>query len=367
MMHTLGVSAALVDGALLAGDVRIDGDTVVEVGLPPTPGGRIAAPGMVDLQVNGFAGIDLMTADVDAIRALAVDLARAGVTAFLPTLITAAPHDTSAALDRIQTAFARADVGARSLGVHLEGPYLSPRRRGTHPAEHLRAPDLAEVQAWREQSPIAAITLAPEMPGGLEMVRALARDGVLVSVGHSDATAEQAHAAFDAGARTVTHLFNAMSPFEHRSPGVPGAALARPDVVVQLILDGHHLAAETIRLAWSAAHHRVVLVTDATAAAGCPDGRYELASVHLTVAEGAVRNDEGALAGSALTLPVAVRTAVGLGLPVDDVLRSVTATPAALLRRPDVGVLRPGSRADLTVFSPELILEQTYLGGTPVS
>ena len=141
------------------------------------------------------------------------------------------------------------------------------------------------LATWRRQAPVVAVTLAPELPGALAAVRALAADGVLVSVGHSDATAEQAHEAFDAGARSVTHLFNAMSPLRHRAPGVPGAALGRRDVVVQLVVDGHHLAPDAIRTAWAAATGRVVLVTDATAAAGRGDGRYELAGVLLDVAE----------------------------------------------------------------------------------
>jgi N-acetylglucosamine-6-phosphate deacetylase len=367
--HRLGVSAAFVDGQLVPGEITLEGDRVQSVGLPPARGGRIAAPGLVDIQVNGFAGVDLMAGDVEDLRDLARALARHGVTAFLPTLITAAATDTDRALERLATAFAsdaaRAD-GARSLGVHLEGPYISPRRLGTHPPQHRRDPDLVELESWRRRADVVAVTLAPELPGALGMVKTLAADGVLVSLGHSDATAYEAHTAFDAGARSATHLFNAMSPLHHREPGLPGAALARGDVTIQMVLDGHHLAPDVVRLSWAAAPGRVVLVTDATAAAGQPDGRYALAGVSLDVTDGAVRNSDGTLAGSALTLSDAVKNAVDLDLDPAAVLSAVTETPAALLGRDDVGRLRPGGRADIAVFDEAMVLQETFLAGRPM-
>jgi N-acetylglucosamine-6-phosphate deacetylase len=247
--------------------------------------------------------------------------------------------------------------------VHLEGPYLSPQRLGTHPPEHRRDPDLIELDTWRRLAPVVAVTLAPERPGGLEMVKSLNADGVLVSLGHSDATAAEAHAAFDAGARTVTHLFNAMSPLHHREPGLPGAALARREVVIQMVVDGHHLDPDVVRLAWAAASGRVVLVTDAIAAAGLSDGSYDLAGVPVEVNDGVVRNSDGVLAGSALTLADAVRNACEFGIDPAAALTAVTETPARLHRREGLGVLRPGARADVAVFDQHLTLEQTFLGG----
>ncbi len=368
MTHrTLGVSAALVDGQLVRGDVALEGDRVAAVGLPAARGGRIAAAGLVDIQVNGFAGVDLMSADVDALHDLARALPPHGVTAWLPTLITASVTDTDRALDQLTLAFPPSGSGpvgaARSLGVHLEGPYLSPRRLGTHPPQHRRDPDLAELESWRSRADVVAVTLAPELPGSLGLVKTLASEGVLVSLGHSNATGFEAHAAFDAGARSVTHLFNAMSPLRHREPGLPGVALSRPDVIVQMVLDGHHLAPDVVRLVWAAAPDRVVLVTDATAAAGRPDGRYALAGVSLDVTDGVVRNPDGTLAGSALTLSGAVKNAVDLGIEPAAVLRAVTETPAILLGRADVGFLRPGSPADVTVFGDDLVLQETFLAG----
>jgi N-acetylglucosamine-6-phosphate deacetylase len=296
------VSAVLLGADLVPGDCSLDDDGRLDaVGLRPAPGGRLAVPGLVDLQVNGFDGVDLMGADAAQLRQVGRSLLRHGVTAYLPTLITAAPADTDAALDVLARCAAQpapAD-GARMLGVHLEGPFLSPARTGTHPLAHRRDPDLELLRSWCDRAPVVAVTLAPELSGALELVRELVARGLVVSVGHSDATAAQAGAAFDAGASTVTHLWNAMSPLQARAPGVPGAALSRPDVVVQLVLDGHHLAPEVVRLSWAAARSRVVLVTDATAASARPDGRYELAGVPLEVRAGAVRNPDGDLAGSA--------------------------------------------------------------------
>jgi N-acetylglucosamine-6-phosphate deacetylase len=361
----LGVSAALVDGALLPGDVEVTGDTVTAVGLPTAATGRVAAPGFLDLQVNGFAEVDVMSADVEGIGRIGTALTDHGVTAWLPTLITAPGPRTRRALTVLAEAIAVGTAGAQPLGVHLEGPFLSPERLGTHPAEHRRDPDTRELEAWRALGPVVAVTLAPELPGALEMVAKLSADGLLVSLGHSDATAEQAHAGFDAGARTATHLFNAMSPLRHRHPGLPGAALARPDVTVQLIVDGHHLADDVVRLVWAAARGRVVLVTDATEAAAREEGEYEIAGVPVEVRQGAVRNTAGVLAGSALTLDAAVRNAAALGLDLAEVLTAVTATPARLVGRPDLGVIAPGSRADLVVLEDDLTVAATYLAGEP--
>ena len=366
----LGVAHALVDGLLLTGDVEVDDGRVTRVGLPPAPGGRVAAPGFVDLQVNGFDGVDVMTADADGLRHVSRALAAHGVTAWLPTLITGPPETTERALATLAVMVGEdrsaPPEGARVLGVHLEGPFLSPERLGTHPAEHRHDPEVALLDLWRSLGPVVKVTLAPERPGALDLVRALVADGVVVSLGHSDATAAEAHAGFDAGARAVTHLFNAMSPLHHRAPGLPGAALSRPDVIVQLVVDGHHLADDVVRLAWAAARGRTVLVTDATAASGRADGDYALAGVELRVRGGAVRNPAGDLAGSALTLDRAVANACTLGLDLAEVLTAATETPARLLGRADLGSLTPGARADVVVLDQHLAVTDVLIDGRPV-
>lgn len=366
----LGVSAALVDGVLRPGDVEVDGDAVTRLGLPPARGGRIAAPGFLDLQVNGFAEVDVMAADADGIERISAALTGFGVTSWLPTLITAPDSGTRRALDVLRDALHRTPrsgtPGAQPLGVHLEGPFLSPERLGTHPPEHRRDPHLDSLDTWRALAPVVAVTLAPELPGALDLVAKLSADGVLVSLGHSDATAAEAHAGFDAGARTTTHLFNAMSPLRHRDPGLPGVALTRPDVTVQIIVDGHHLADDVVRLVWAAARGRVVLVTDATEASAREEGEYAIAGVPVEVRAGAVRNEQGVLAGSALTLDAAVRNVCALGIGVAEALTAVTATPAALVGRADLGRLQPGGRADLVVLEEDLRVRETWVGGHPV-
>jgi N-acetylglucosamine-6-phosphate deacetylase len=356
----LGVEAALVDGVLLAGDVEIADGRVARVGLEPAAGARgIAAPGLVDLQVNGFAGVDFLATDAEGVRTAAGALLACGVTAFQPTLITAAETDYAAALELL----ARVEGGARSLGAHLEGPFLSPQRPGAHPPEHLRLPDPAFLDRLCAAGPVAYVTLAPELPGALELVDHLHARGIVVSFGHSDATAEEAAAGFDRGVRTVTHLFNAMRPFGHRDPGIAGEALARPGVVVQLIVDGQHLAPATARTAFNAARGRVVLVSDAIAAAGTGDGVSLLGGSTVEVRDGVARRADGTLAGSTLDLLQAVREAHALGLPLDEALVAATAAPAAVLGRGDVGSIAPGATADVIVLDDRLDLVRVLRGG----
>jgi len=203
------------------GDVDIDDQGRVSAIGVPGPGTGLAVPGLVDLQVNGFAGVDFLTADLDGYQHAGAALARTGVLAYQPTLITSPPEPTTAALTTAAKAQATASGGARILGVHLEGPFLSPQRPGTHPVRLLRTPDTALMRRLLAAGPVTQVTLAPELPGALDLIAACVQARVLVSCGHSNATATEAHTAFDHGARIVTHLFNAMRPFSHRDPGSP--------------------------------------------------------------------------------------------------------------------------------------------------
>jgi N-acetylglucosamine-6-phosphate deacetylase len=354
----LGVEAAVVDGALVRGDVDVADGRIAAVGLPGQ-GAGIAVPGFVDLQVNGFAGVDFMRADAAEYRRAGDALLETGVTAFQPTLITASEEDLLAAIAEVPLDFAQ----PRILGVHLEGPFLSPHRLGTHPAAFRRDPDLALARRLLASGRVGYMTLAPELPGALELVEALHAHGVVVSLGHSDATADEAAAAFALGVRTVTHLFNAMRPFGHRDPGIAGAALARPDVVVQLILDGHHVAPETVRIVWAAAGGRVALVTDAMAAAGAGDGAFRLGDVDVSVENGVARSAGGALAGSSLTMVEAVRNLHAAGVPVADAVAAATEVPARAARRDDVGSIRPGSPADVVVLDDALEIRSVLVAG----
>ena len=237
----LGVAAAVVDGRLVRGDVEVAEGQIARYGLASAGGRGVAAPGFVDLQVNGFGGVDLLAADAEGYRRAGEALIATGVTSYLPTFVTAPEERLVAALARVPAR----RTGPRILGAHLEGPFLSPSRLGAHAAGARREPDVELIERLLAAGPVRLMTLAPELPGSEEVIRTLQARHVTVSCGHSDATAEQANRAFDLGVRTVTHLFNAMRPFGHRDPGIAGAALARDDVVVQVILDGIHLARET--------------------------------------------------------------------------------------------------------------------------
>lgn len=361
MTHRLGVSAALIDGQLVPGDVAVDGDVVERVGARPGKGG-LAVPGFVDLQVNGFGGADFLTCDADGYERAAEPLLASGVTAFQPTLISAATSTYERALATAGAA-SRELEAPRLLGVHMEGPFLSPDFSGTHNPAHIRDPD-PELGRWLcAAGPVTSMTIAPERPGGLELVGDLVHHGVIVSLGHCDANAATAHAAYDRGARAVTHLHNAQRRWRSRDPGVSGVAQTRRDVTVQAIVDGIHLADETVLAAQLAARGRFAVVTDAMAAAGLGEGTHRLGDEEVAVAEGAVRLSDGTLAGSVLTMDRAVRNLVALGVPRVEALEAASAVPADLLGRPELGTLRPGTPADIAVLDDALQVQRTIVGG----
>jgi N-acetylglucosamine-6-phosphate deacetylase len=329
-------------------------------------------PGLVDLQVNGAFGADFVSADPVAWRTVAARLASTGVTSFLPTFITGALDTLVAALAQAHATRAAlaAEPVARVLGVHLEGPFLSPAKVGTHPAEHLREPKPELVDRLLDDDAVrdvlALVTLAPELPGGIEAVRRLTEAGIKVSIGHSDATAAQVAEAADAGATLVTHLFNAMRGLGHREPGVVGAALTDPRLTSGLIADLHHVVPAVCSLVLRVAAPRTALVTDAMAAAGMPPGRYRLGDVDVTLTEGDVpRNPDGTIAGSALTLDQAVRNLTALGHDFAEVVTSASAVPADALGRDDLGRITPGALADLVWWDDELTVRRTWVGGEP--
>ena len=356
----LGVEAALVEGWLVPGDLEIADGRVASFGLASPNGRGIAAPGFIDLQVNGFAGVDFLEADAEGYRRAGEALLETGVTAYLPTFITAPEERLVAALHEVPSS----SDGPRILGVHLEGPFLSPLHLGTHPAAASRDPDPEFLERLLAAGPVRLMTLAPELPGADELIRILHARGVAVSCGHSNATSAEANAAFDHGVRTVTHVFNAMSPFHHRDPGVAGAALARDDVIVQVILDGVHLAPETANVVWRAAAGRVALVTDASAGAGLGDGTYRLGGLEIEVADGVARGPGGALAGSTLTMIDALRNLHALGASLEDAVQAATEVPARVLGLADAGRLAVGLPADVVVLTDELEIRRVLVGGT---
>ena len=355
----LGVAAALVDGSLVPGDVEVADGLIAAVGLVGT-GSGLASPGFVDLQVNGFGGVDLAAADRDGYGRAGERQLETGTTAYQPTLITALEDELVASLREVPP---ERDSGPRILGVHVEGPFLSPERMGAHPPEARRDPDAGLVDRLRAAGPVTYMTLAPERPGALELVDHLHAAGITVSAGHSNATAAEAHAGFARGIRTVTHLFNAMRPLGHRDPGIAGTALARDDVVVQIVVDGVHLADETTLLCWRAAGGRLALVTDAIAAAGEGDGDYRLAGVGVIVRDGVARRADGVLAGSTLTMIDAVRNLHALGVPLASALDAATRVPAGIVGRPELGTLAPGTPADVVVLDGGLEIQRVLVAG----
>jgi N-acetylglucosamine-6-phosphate deacetylase len=355
----LGVESALVEGRLLPGDVDIADGRVVAVGLPGKNGHGVAAPGFIDLQVNGFGGVDFLDSDAAGYRRAGEALLETGVTAYLPTFITAPEDQLLAAIDEVPTA----GPGPRILGIHLEGPFLAAGRLGTHPPLARRDPDPALLERLLGSGRIRLVTLAPELDGADQLIELLLRRGVTVSCGHTDATADEANHAFDQGVETVTHLFNAMRPLRHRDPGIAGAALARDDVVVQVILDGVHLAPETAALVWRAAAGRVALVTDAVSGAGVQDGSYSLGGFEVKIRDGVARGPDGQLAGSVLTMIEAVRNLHALGAPLGAALEAASTVPARVLGLPDAGRLEPGAPADVVVVDDNLQIERVLVGG----
>jgi N-acetylglucosamine-6-phosphate deacetylase len=360
----LGVRAALVDGTVVPGDVVVQDGRVLEVGAAPAGGGGLAVPGFVDLHINGLVGVDFLSTDLEGYRAAGAALAGTGVTGYLPTFITSPLDDYAGALE---VAAAAADelggVGARVLGVHLEGPYLSPHWPGAHDPEQLRRPDVGEALALCDGGPVRMMTLAPELDGGLELVSALTARGIVVSCGHTDADAAVANAAFDRGARAITHLYNAHRRWTARDPGVAGAALIRPGVTVQAIVDHVHLAPEAAYAAFLTARDRFSLVTDAMEAAGQGDGTYRLGRREVAVHGARAELTDGLLAGSVLTMDAAVRNLVGCGASPAEAVWAATGAPARLLGDPELGILRVGGRANITVLDDDLRVVRTLVEG----
>jgi N-acetylglucosamine-6-phosphate deacetylase len=361
----LGVSAALIDGELVTGDLTIEDGVVTAAGVEPAGRSGIAVPGFVDLHINGIAGVDFLTAGPDDYRRAGEALARTGVVAYQPSFVSSAPWAYAEPLESAQEAATRERVPGLPLiaGVHLEGPFLSPGWPGAHDPRHLRLPDVRLAERLVAGGPVTMMTLAPELPGALELVEWLARRGIVVSCGHSDADAAQTHIAYDRGARSITHIHNAHRRWRPRDPGIAGAALVRPDVAVQAIVDGVHLARESAYAIFLAAGRRFCLVTDATEAAMLDAGEYELGGRPVRLRDGVVRLPDGTLAGSVLTMDQALRNLVASGAALADAVHAASTAPARLLGREDLGALRPGAPAHLAVLDDELRVRRTLVAG----
>lgn len=367
-LRIVGGEVLTADGVVVTADLTVDAGrlraiepashsrvdpTSAEVELDAR--GLLVAPGLVDLQINGGYGHDLWS-DPATMWELAALLPRHGVTAFCPTIISGPPEVAERAIAALADRPSGRPIGAEPIGLHLEGPFLNPDRRGAHLEADLAPIDPKRAATWTNDGGVRLVTLAPELPGATELIGRLDRHGVVVAAGHSDATAAQAAAGVEAGVSLVTHLFNAMAPLHHREPGLAGFTLGTDSLAAGLIVDGIHVAPEVVKLALRAlGGDRLVLVTDAVASMGLPAGTHHLGARTVHTGPGGVRRDDGTLAGSDLTLDRAVRNLVEFtGCEPATAIGCASANPARIVGETDRGRLRVGALADVVLFDPEL-------------
>jgi N-acetylglucosamine-6-phosphate deacetylase len=336
--------------------------------------GKTAIPGFVDVHIHGAGGRDVMEGSADALASVTKTVARHGTTSMVATTVTASPDDTIRSVEGIAHYISQQhetdDTRAEVLGIHFEGPFLSPARRGVHPPEWLQLPSsemlgkLLQAAAGNAQ----ILTIAPELLGAMPCIDAARNAGMVVAMGHTDATYEQARAAIAHGVHHAVHVYNAMRPFSHRDSGVIGAVLTSPEVSAELIADGVHVEEIAMKVLLQAkGPEHMILISDGISATGMPDGKYILGKLEVTVSGGICRNSEGKLAGSTLTLDRALRNIVGLGVPFADAVRMLTLNPASLLGIEfKKGVLRVGADADIVLLDEELQLANVWVRGAAV-
>lgn len=351
--------------------LRIEEGTITTI--EPIPSGvmgrdaDLLCPAYIDTHVHGGGGVDVMDEAADSLDKLAMHKAREGVASWLPTTVTAPLQDIHGALQRIAHRYHSGGPGAQVLGSYLEGPYFTPQNKGAHPPELFRELELNELDeliAISRQT-LRVVALAPEKPGSLQAIRHLRQQDVRVMLGHSAATWEQTRAAFDAGANGLVHCYNGMTGLHHREPGMVGAGLTDPRAWLELIADGHHVHPAAMTLCCNCAKDRIVLITDAMQAAGMPDGRYTLCGETVDMRGGIVRTASGGLAGSTLSVDVAVRNMVEFtGSTPEDAIHMASLHPARLLGIDhQLGSLKTGKRASIIALDSALHLQQIWIQG----
>lgn len=351
--------------------LRIENGAIA--GIEPVPAGvtardaELLCPAYIDTHVHGGAGVDVMDDAPDVLNTLAMHKAREGVGAFLPTTVTAPLEAIHGALRRIARRTRSGGPGAQVLGSYLEGPYFTPQNKGAHPPELFRELKITELDALLDtsQNTLRVVALAPEKTGALQAIRHLKQRGIRVMLGHSAATYDQTLAAFDAGADGLVHCYNGMTGLHHREPGMVGAGLTDKRAWLELIADGHHVHPGAMRLCCHCAKDRVVLITDAMQAAGMPDGRYSLCGEEVRMQNGVVRTSAGGLAGSTLSLDVAVRNMVEhTSITAEEAIHMASLHPARLLGIDgQLGSLAPGKRANIISLDGDLHLQQIWIQG----
>ncbi|SEK52275.1 N-acetylglucosamine-6-phosphate deacetylase [Paenibacillus sp. cl141a] len=334
-------------------DERIDGN------------GMWLIPGMIDVHIHGANGYDMMDGTEDSIQEVSRACAATGCTSFLATSVSSTIEDLLNMIRSVKAVIGR-EQGARIAGIHLEGPYLNPKRKGMQNEKYLRHPNLEEMKLIIREagSLIKMVTIAPELPGGLELISFLKEQGVVIAVAHSDATYEEAKLAFTAGASHVTHCFNGMRPIHHRDPGLIVAAFEEPHVSLQAIVDQVHLHPAIVRLM-----HRLkgpegmVLITDALQAMGLGDGNYMFGGHHVTVSDGIARLADGTLASSTVTMNEALRLTEANGISMEDAVRMASTTPAHILGLSRKGKIEVGYDADLVLMDERYQVKWTMIEG----
>jgi N-acetylglucosamine-6-phosphate deacetylase len=325
--------------------------------------GLIVTPGWIDLQLNGGFGHDF-TQEPASIWEVASRLPELGLTAFLPTIISCPVEKLTSAIEVFRKGPPPGWRGATPLGLHLEGPFLNPARKGAHNPDYLRLPDLEFGRNWAPWNGVLLVTLAPELPGAPQLIRQLRENGVVVSAGHTTASYDQARAAFAAGVTCGTHLFNAQPPVGHREPGLAGAVLDAPEIYTGLIADGVHVHPAMVHVAWTCKRERLILVSDAVSALGMPPGTYGVGDFEVIVDEASVRLSDGTQAGSnAAPERCIANLAAWTGCSIAEAAGAMSTSPARLLGLADKGRIVRGADADLTLVTPEGRVAATIVGG----
>lgn len=366
------------DQTLVDHSLIIDGETILDVAPRSSVplhadeiidvSGLFVVPGFIDVHVHGAVGFDTMDSTSEAILAMGDYFASHGVTAFLPTTVTASVRDTQAAIINVAST-PPSSTGAQHLGVHLEGPYVSHEFRGAQPPQHLRAADPDEYNAWLESRQVRLITVAPEVEGVPDLISAGRKTGVEFALGHTSATYEQVLSAVERGLRQATHTFNGMAGLNHRSPGAVGAVLSDDHIWAQIIVDGVHVHPAVVKLLIKAKGiDRTIVITDAIRASGMIDGDYALGDQMVHVKDGIARTEAGGLAGSTLTMDQALRNVMEFAnLSLTEALPMLTRVPAASIGVENhKGFLSPGFDADIVILDQSYRIRMTIVMGKVV-
>ncbi|OPA75524.1 N-acetylglucosamine-6-phosphate deacetylase [Paenibacillus selenitireducens] len=368
------------NGALTPASVWIEDHKIKSI-LPPNPGmedvqnadrildgqHHLLIPGMIDVHIHGAKNHDMMDGTTTSIQAVSKACAETGCTGFLATSVSSSLDDLLAMIRSVKKVVGR-EEGAKIIGIHLEGPYLNVARKGMQNPKYLRHPDLHEMELiFREAGDlIKMVTIAPELPGGIELIHDLTRRNVVVAIAHSDATYEEAQLAFHEGATHITHCFNAMPSIHHRSPGLVTAALENDQVSVQAIVDGVHLHPGIIRLMHKIkGPNRMVLTTDALQAMGVGDGEYLFGGHHVAVKDGIARLQDGTLASSTVTMNRSLKLSTTFGISLEDSIMMSSTTPASILQLNQTGRIEAGYDADLVLLDENFEVVETFIKGVP--